>query len=215
MPAPTRTVDYLAEAFLAEADRWYAAVMPVLAARLQTVGGPVIGVQLDNEIGMLAWISNAPDLTDALLRDLLRWCRERYGDVLASRYPIDLEAPEAWAAAVRSPNEAWAAALRVDLGWFMRDRFARYVAALAESARRHGVTGVPFLINIHGTQDGNGVPFAIGVSQLFQTYAGRDGFAAGSDHYLGEMSSAVTTDIHFINAAMAAVNWAGPALDLV
>ena len=112
----------------------------------------------------------------------------------------------AWATAVRSPNEAWAGALRVDLGWFMRDRFARYVAALAESARRHGVTGVPFLINIHGTQDGNGVPFAIGVSQLFETYAGRDGFAAGSDHYLGEMSSAVTTDIHFINAAMAAVN---------
>ena len=168
VPAPTRTVDYLAEAFLTEADRWYAAVMPVLAARLQTVGGPVIGVQLDNEIGMLAWISNAPDLTDAVLVDLLRWCRERYGDALATRYPIDLEAPAAWATAVRSPNEAWAGALRVDLGWFMRDRFARYVAALAESARRHGVTGVPFLINIHGTQDGNGVPFAIGVSQLFR-----------------------------------------------
>ena len=35
VPAPTRTVDYLAPAFLAEVDRWYAAVMPVLAARLQ------------------------------------------------------------------------------------------------------------------------------------------------------------------------------------
>jgi beta-galactosidase len=205
-PAPTRTVDYLAEAFLLEADRWYAAVMPVLAARLQTVGGPVVGVQLDNEIGMLAWISNAPDLTDALLQDLLGWCRTRYGDRLATRYPVDLESPAGWTAAVRSPNEAWAAALRVDLGWFMRDRFARYVDALAESARRHGVTGVPFVINIHGTQDGNGVPFAIGVSQLFQTYAGREGFTAGSDHYLGEMSPPVTTDIHFINAVMAAIN---------
>ena len=94
----------------------------------------------------------------------------------------------------------------------MRDRFARYVAALADSARRHGVTGVPFLINIHGTEGGNGVPFAIGVSQLFETYAGRAGFAAGSDHYLGDMSSAVTTDIHFINAAMAAVNSADQPL---
>ena len=51
--------------------------MPILAARLQPAGGPVIGVQLDNEIGMLAWISNCPDLTDALLADLLRWCMER------------------------------------------------------------------------------------------------------------------------------------------
>ncbi len=206
VPAPTRTVDYLAPAFLAEADRWYAAVMPVLASRLHTVGGPVIGVQLDNEIGMLAWVSNSPDLTDDLLVDLRRWCGERYGDAVGERYPVEPGDHAAWADAVRSPAEPWAAALRVDLGWFMRDRFARYVDALAASARRHGITGVPFMINIHGTEGGNGVPFAIGVSQLAESYAGRAGFVAGSDHYLGDMSLAVTTDIHFVNAAMASVN---------
>ncbi|MET0693153.1 MAG: beta-galactosidase [Propionibacteriaceae bacterium] len=206
VPAPTRTVDYLAPAFLAETERWYAAVMPILASRLQPAGGPVIGVQLDNEIGMLAWVSNSPDLTDALLEDLLGWCRQRYGDGFAARYPVSFAQLDAWSEAVRSPAETWAAELRVDLGRFMRDRFARYVAVLADSARRHGVTGVPFLINIHGTEGGNGVPFAIGVSQLFTSYAGLDGFAAGSDHYLGDMSLAVTTDIHFLNAAMAAVN---------
>ena len=153
--------------------------MPILAARRQPVGGPVIGVQLDNEIGMLAWISNSPHLTDALLVDLLRRCTERYGNGLADRYPTALD-PPGWAAAVRSPDERWAAALRVDLGWFMRDRFARYVAALAESARRHGITGVPLMINIHGTEGGNGVPFAIGVSQLFESYAaGRVGRRVG------------------------------------
>ncbi len=40
--------------FLAEVERWYDAVLPVLAARLQPDGGPIIGVQLDHEIGMLA-----------------------------------------------------------------------------------------------------------------------------------------------------------------
>src|SRR6185503_16156039 len=101
---------------------------------------------------------------------------------------------------------------RVDLGWFMRDRFARYVVALADSARRHGITGVPLMINIHGTEGGNGVPFAIGVSQLFESYAGLDGFVAGSDHYLGDMSLSTTSDIHFINAAMAATNSADQPL---
>jgi beta-galactosidase len=85
--APSRTVDYLADAFLAEADRWYAAVMPVLAARLQPRGGPVIGVQLDNEVGMLAWVGNSPDLTDAVVEDLRRWCTRRYGGALSTRYP--------------------------------------------------------------------------------------------------------------------------------
>ena len=66
-----------------------------------------------------------------------------------------------------------------------KERFARYVAALTDSARRHGVSGIPFMINIHGTEGGDGVPFAIGVSQLFEGYAGQDGIIAGSDHYLG------------------------------
>ena len=141
-----------------------------------------------------------------LIADLLRWCTERYGAGVGARYPVQLDVPAVWAEAVRSPAETWAAALRVDLGWFMRDRFARYVAVLADSARRHGVTGVPFMINIHGTEGGNGVPFAIGVSQLFESYASIEGFVAGSDHYLGDMSLSVTSDIHFINAAMNAVN---------
>ena len=132
-PAPTRTVDYLAPAFLAEADRWYAAVMPILAARLQPCGGPVIGVQLDNEIGMLAWVSNSPDLTDDVLADLRRWCAERYGDGLAARYPVPLD-PPGWAAAVRSPEERWAAALRVDLGLV----HARPVRPLRRRAGRLG-----------------------------------------------------------------------------
>ncbi|MBA2754248.1 MAG: beta-galactosidase, partial [Chloroflexia bacterium] len=72
-PAPTRTVDYLAPAFLAETQRWYAAVAGVLVPRLQPDGGNVIGVQLDNEIGMLSWISNSPDLTDLVLTDLWEW----------------------------------------------------------------------------------------------------------------------------------------------
>ena len=43
--------------------------------RLQPRGGNVIGVQLDNEIGMLAWVTNSPDLTDDLLVGLrATWC---------------------------------------------------------------------------------------------------------------------------------------------
>jgi hypothetical protein len=34
--------------------------MPVLAARQRSAGGPGIGVQLDNEIGMLAGSANPP-----------------------------------------------------------------------------------------------------------------------------------------------------------
>ena len=201
-PAPTRTLDYLAPAFLDEVRRWYAAVLPLIAERLEPLGGNVIGVQLDNEIGMLAWVSNSPDLTDDLLSAFRSWCEARHGSHLGERYPLDRE----WRTVVESPDEAWAAALRVDLGRFMRTRFAAYVTALADMAGDNGIRDIPLLVNVHGTEGGNGVPLAIGISQLAETYAGVPGLVAGSDHYLGEMSLDTTTDVHFINACLAAVN---------
>ena len=81
--ASTPTVDYLAPAFLGEVRRWYAAVMPVIARRLHREGRPgVIACQLDNEIGMLAWVSNSPDLTGHLLEDFNGWLERTYGDGL-------------------------------------------------------------------------------------------------------------------------------------
>jgi beta-galactosidase len=214
-PAPSRTVDYLAPAYLAEVRRWYEAIMPVLAERLEPLGGNVIAVQLDNEVGMLAWVTNSPDLTDHLLSDLLAHLRDRYGDALAQRYPVDLADPDAWGAAVRSPKEEWAAALRVDLGTFMRGRFACYLAALREYAVACGVHGVPFVVNIHGTEHGGAASFPIGISQLMDGYRGLPGTISGSDHYVGDMTLRSTTDLYVLNAYSAAVHDADQPLTSV
>ncbi|MFK5688342.1 beta-galactosidase [Ornithinimicrobium sp. LYQ92] len=217
-PAPTATVDYLAPAFLREVERWYDAILPVLAARSATRGGPVLGVQLDNEVGMLAWVSNSPDLTDHLVDDLRRWLRERPAGSTHERGAQEALVgvldgdPQRWRDTVRTPPEELAADLRVDLGLFMRDRFARYLDTLALQVRASGLDGLPLFVNIHGTEGGNGVPFAIGVSQLYRSYAGMPGLVAGSDHYLGEMGRDATTDIHFVNAVMEAVNGADQPL---
>lgn len=201
--APTRTVDYLAPAFLAETSRWYDAVLPVLAPRLQPNGGNVVAVQLDNEVGMLAWVSNSPDLTDHLLDALGTWVRARYGG--RGLYPVE-PGGDGWATAVRSPEEAWAGPLRRDLGEFMRDRFAAYVAELRRMCEELGVRDVPFLVNIHGTEGGSGTPFPIGISQLVRTYAGIPGMVSGSDHYMGEATLTTMTDLYVLNAFMDAVH---------
>jgi beta-galactosidase len=200
----TATVDYLAPAFLGEARRWLHTALAPLASRLEPDGGNVVAVQLDNEIGMLQWVTNSPDLTDGLLADLRTWVEDRHGAATDARYP--LPAGTSWTDAVRSPRDGWAAPLRVDLGLFMRDRFARYARALRGFAEEAGIHDVPFLINIHGTSGGDGGPFPIGVSQLVDTYAGVPGMLAGSDHYLGEVTLGVATDLHVVNAVMAAVN---------
>lgn len=201
-PAPTRTLDYLAPAFLAETAHWYDAIMPVLAPRLQPNGGNIVGVQLDNEVGMLAWVTNSPDLTDGLVADLGTWVTEHHG---TGRYPVG-PGDARWADLVRSPDESVAGRLRVDLGLFMRERFASYVTALRGLCEERDVRDVPFLINIHGTESGSGGPFPIGISQLASTYSGIPGMVSGSDHYLGAATSDTLTDLYVMNAFMDAVH---------
>ncbi len=193
-PAPTRTVDYLAPAFLAEAREWYRAVMPVIAARLHGAGGPVVAVQLDNEVGMLAWVSNSPDLTDHLLDDFGSWLREHDLD---RHYPGPV---------TRSPDERHAARLMRDLGTFMRERFARYLAELRSYAEECGVTGVPFVVNVHGTDGGMAETFPIGISQLMRSYAGVPGTISGTDLYLGELTVTNAADLYLVNAFCDAVH---------
>lgn len=200
----SRTVDYLTPAFLTETSRWFDAIMPVLAPRLQPVGGNVIGVQLDNEVGMLAWLMNSPDLTDGVVASFGEFVRARHGDNWPYAVP-STEGP-AWAASVRSPEESYAGRLRVDLGHFMRRRFAEYIATLRRMCEERDVRDVPFLVNIHGTAGGSGAPFPTGISQLVESYAGIPGMLSGSDHYLGAATLDTMTDLYVMNAFMAAVH---------
>ena len=205
VPTSSRTLDYLNPVFLAEVRRWYASVLPAIAERTIGNGGNVMAVQLDNEIGMLAWVTNSPDLTPHLLADFRSWVLSTHADA-ATRYPVALHDDKAWARAVRSPSEAWAGPLRVDLARFMRNRFARYVAALRGMAEEFGVRDVPFVINIHGTEAGGGEPFPIGISQLVETYSALPGMVSGSDHYVGELTLESTPDLYVMNAFQAAVH---------
>ncbi len=60
-PHPNRVVSYLHPHFLALADNWYRRLNDALMPYYRTQGGPILLVQLDNEVGMLNWVSQTPD----------------------------------------------------------------------------------------------------------------------------------------------------------
>ena len=207
---PTKTVDYLAPAFLDEVKKWYGAVMgQVISPRLQSNGGNIIAVQLDNEIGMLSWVSNSPDLTDNVIIDFSRWLRRTYeSKVLSSRYPFDIDNVAECAKRFRTPDESYGPQFLHDLGYYMRDRFARYVSELRSYAEEYGISGVPFVINIHGTGGGRGFGFPIGISQLYRSYTQSPNYLPGSDIYIGDLTMNNFQDLYIINSYMTAVNTA-------
>lgn len=170
-------------------------MLPPIAARQRENAGPVIAVQLDNEVGMLDWVSNTPTLTDGALRDFAEWSGGRFGGAVR-------------AGAAGTPQEL---ALHHELARFTRDRFARYLQTLESWARGGGITA-PLLVNIHGTGGGRGLTYPIGVSQLAPAYRGREGVTGGTDMYLGELTVANAVDLYLGNAFTAAVHGEGQPL---
>lgn len=205
--ATTKTLDYLAPDFLACVEKWYAGIMPILERHLITKGGNVIACQLDNEIGMLSWVSNTPDLTDVTVAGFEAWLEENRGrEELKRRYPFYNGLPNARRKAYEQPQDGYALELHRDLGYYMRHRYAEYAAVLKGMAEKYGVRDIPFLINIHGTGEGRGHTFPIGISQLMEAYGQSDSFWAGSDIYLSGLNLQNMQDLYLIHCYMEAVN---------
>src|SRR5690625_3167501 len=181
--------------------------MPIIQPRLHQNRGTIIGVQLDNEVGMLSWVSNGPDLTVYVIEDFMKWIKASYSDsILQQRYPFIDGSKAVYQQAIRSPEESYVLRLHQDLGYYMRHRFAKYIAKLRQFAEEHGVKDIPFFVNIHGTGGGRGFTFPIGISQLYESYTQANGYVSGSDHYFGDLDMETFQDLYLINGFMDAVH---------
>lgn len=203
----SKTVQYNHPGFLKYVRRWYQAVMPLLASRLDSKGGNVIALQLDNEIGMLQCWTEEADLSEDLLCDFTAWLQARYSaSDLGVRYPFNLADPVDRAKHLRDGTYPAARYFHKDYADFTRHRFAQYAHTLRQFAEEGGVTGIPYVINIHGSGGGRATTFPIGISQTYPAYTQAPEFWGSSDHYLGDITRGNVGDLYMLNAFMAAVN---------
>jgi beta-galactosidase len=164
-PHPARVVSYLHPTYLKRVEAWYREVCARVVPRLITNGGPVIMFQLDNEIGMLHWVTNTADYNSDTL--------ERYRAFVSqlSNQPQDGLASH------------WT------FGQFARHYYAEYVKTLKRMAEENGIN-VPFIVNVHGFKDfsvySRGVDYPIGLSQLREAAHVDDVVLAG-DFYPGKI----------------------------
>jgi beta-galactosidase len=194
--ATSKTIDYLNPDFLKLVKNWYKHVMTLFAENLITNGGHIIGVQLDNEVGMLSWVTNCPDLSDFNVLQLKDWILNKYGEESSDRYGFNLNDESACFDVFRSPSEAISLKYHKDLGHFMRYRFKEYIAKLKSFANEFGVTGIPMIVNIHGSGGSRSFGYPMGISQLFESYNYSDEFLSGSDFYIGNIGIGNFQDVY-------------------
>ncbi|HLO97978.1 MAG TPA: hypothetical protein VK171_05225, partial [Fimbriimonas sp.] len=187
--------------------KWYAAVMPILKPRLEPKGGNVIALQLDNEIGMLQCWTEEADLSEDTLCDFTKWVQtHRSTEYQSKAYPFDLSNPMTRQEPLYDGGFPTARYYHSDYIEYTRDRFAEYARILKGFAQKHGVTGIPYIINIHGSGGGRATTYPIGVSQTYKAFNQDIEFWGSSDHYLGDITRQNAQDMHFLNAFTACVS---------
>ncbi len=176
----THTVDYLHPDFLNETKIWFEALYTVIQPYLLQNGGPIIAIQLDNEVGMLSWISNQPDFTPFVEDNIKAMMPHSIDFENISEHSLEFHHL---------------------LGLTMRKRFQIYIDKLQSFWKMIGVTDVLYMINIHGTVSGHAKQFPVGISQLIDTYYQRD-ILAGTDLYFGNIDLETFHELYIVNAFM-------------
>lgn len=157
-------VSYLHPTFLGLVDRWYRTLALAIQPYFAEHGGPIILTQLDNEVGMLHWVSGVPDHHPMVQNEYIEFCRK--------------------ASVSRNPASYWSVA---EFWRDYRSRYVRHLATLVEQQRFPG----PYVINVHGFRDfsiySRGVDYPVGLSEL-ASLAGEPNTVLGGDFYPGHVT---------------------------
>jgi len=198
--ATTPTLDYSHPGYLNCVYNWYRAFFS-LASGFAYPKGKLIMIQLDNEVGMLSWVSNRPDLTDNALNEFA---------IYENKEPC----PDFFALC-RSPLGVEGTTLQRNFKRFSRIRYANYIRTLRKYAIEFGIKDILFVVNIHGTSGGRGFSYPIGISQLLEALNCRKDVISGSDVYFDEVKINNLADIYLCNEMTRSANLSGRPLTCV
>ena len=142
-------VSYMNPVFQDYVSKWYSKITPIIYKHMVQKGGPIIMVQLDNEIGMMNWVMGDSDYNEATTREYGKYLQETYKGNLSAlndKYYTNHTSFEEMAQPKGNVDEE---GVRRCWDWvhFYRDLYARYYRSLADRACKSKIN-LPFVANI-------------------------------------------------------------------
>ncbi|MFN2394196.1 MAG: beta-galactosidase [Bacteroidales bacterium] len=195
--------------YLDKVKKWYDNIMPLISKYEVSRGGPVIMMQICNEIGLFSWLAHQADYGGDVQKRFIVWAKEKYSEIdrlnriWGTNYkqfneielPPDVEVPFA------SKNDR---ARDFDWHFFWRSYYADYLKMLVRMARERGVT-VPFYHNLPGWIYGHGFEFPVNITMYDELYGDKSNIIFGVDHIPEFMSHRNMHDDRIINDITAAM----------
>ena len=200
---PSDGVSLFHPKYLEKVTRWYDQVMPFISEREISAGGPIIMMQICNEIGLFSWLAHQGDYCETVKTRFISYLSRKYKNIAelnglwGTAYPhfAQVELP---------PDGRVPYASRGDRGrdyeWhcFWRNYYGDYLRMMARLARDRGVT-VPFYHNLPGWIYGSGYEFPVNITMYADLFGDKSEIIFGVDHIPEFLSHRNMHDDRIIN----------------
>lgn len=200
--------------YVEKVKTWYDNVMPLIRRHELQAGGPVIMMQVCNEIGVFSWLARQADYGNRVKDLFVSWVKEKYRttgelnmqwgtsyeDFSETELPPDGREPYS-SPGDRGRDHAWHS--------FWRRYYGDYLRMLTGMIRERGVT-VPLYHNLPGWIYGNGYEFPVNITMYEDLFRGRSEICFGVDHIPEFVSYRNLHDDRIINDITEAMQGGGP-----
>ena len=172
--------------YLKEVEAWYDQVMPLINYYQIDNGGPVILMQVCNEIGVFSWLAHQGDYNEIVRQKFIEYLKETnssinyWNDLWGEKYKNfqSIELPPDG----NNPYSSIGDRSR-DYQWhlFWRRYYGDYLRLLSKMSRDRGVT-LPFYHNLPGWIYGNGYEFPVNITMYEDLFQDKSDIIFGIDH---------------------------------
>ncbi|MBE0662727.1 MAG: beta-galactosidase [Bacteroidales bacterium] len=200
---PSDGVSLFHPGYIESVTHWYNHIMPFIREHEISNGGPVIMMQICNEIGLFSWLAHQADYSEDIRQRFIKYLESRFANIekVNSLWGTNFNDFEHIALPPdgKLPYESKGDRSR-DYEWhsFWRMYYAEYLKMLAQMARVHGVT-VPFYHNLPGWIYGHGYEFPVNITMYEELYREKSDIIFGVDHIPEFMSHCNMHDDRIIN----------------
>jgi len=195
--------------YLEKVACWYDQILPLIRDHQYSAGGPVIMMQVCNEIGVFSWLAHQADYGNQV--------GNRWISFLASKYPSieglnqnwgcrydhfdDIELPPDGKIPYQSKHDK-----SRDYDWhlFWRRYYGDYLRLLTSQIRTKGIT-LPVYHNLPGWIYGNGYEFPVNITMYDDLFRDKSEIVFGVDHIPEFFSYRNLHDDRIINDILRAI----------
>jgi len=207
-------VSLFSPAFLSKVEQWYNHVMPVICQKQIQNGGPIIMVQVCNEIGVFSWLAHQADYNEQVKEQFISFIKTRYStiDELNTLWETnytsfqEIELPPDGNTPYKSKGDR-----SRDYEWhcFWRKYYANYLRLLSSWIRKHNIS-IPLYHNLPGWIYGHGYEFPLNITMYEDLYKDKSELIFGVDHIPEFVSYRNLHDDRIINDIVSAMQGEKP-----